>query len=204
MGCFGGNKSTKKTPSPTQNKQCQKKPWSKDEWKVHGRYFSQLSTPKKNYAEEKLYNTPKQQKVPLSILKHRVEKLSKPKTITVAKHDCPLAPNKCHCHIADPIRKVPNQAKNYVPTHRINALSQPKLDYQEVIRCFPMQRVMCLNKSILTPRSSYRVKKLAMPKYQYLCTPDTNPFGVKPEALVARATPRTVMLAQPKSFSWTN
>lgn len=128
--------------------------------------------------------------------------LARPKVISSVKHDCSLDPNKCHCHIADPIRKVPAQARSYVPTKRIAGLSQPKLDYQEVVRCFPRQQVMCINKRALTPRSCYRIKKLAMPKYQYLCTPEGNPYGVKPEALVATATPRTVQLAQPKSVSW--
>nr|XP_029708027.1 uncharacterized protein LOC109621859 [Aedes albopictus] len=225
MGCFGGSKS-KKAPS-SQTKKCQKakpKPWSESEWKKHGHYLTQLSVPKKNYAEEKLYQTPVRQhlhfpissivqfqiflqqprKVPLSILKPRMETLSRPKAVIPLKHDCPVAPGKCHCHVADPIRRVPARAKSYVATNRINSLSQPKLDYQEMMRCFPMQRVMCLNKRVLTPRSAYRIKKLAMPKYQHLCTPERNPYGVKPEALLAMASPRTVALAQPKSFSWTN
>lgn len=60
MGCFGGSKAKKEKLS-SQTKKCQKtkpKPWSKDDWKKHGRYLNQLSTPKKNYAEEKLYQAP--------------------------------------------------------------------------------------------------------------------------------------------------
>ncbi|XP_062710806.1 uncharacterized protein LOC109421207 [Aedes albopictus] len=206
MGCFGGSKSKKVQPS-SQTKKCQKtkpKPWSESDWKKHGHYLSQLSVPKKNYAEERLYQTPQPRKVPLSVLKPRMETLSRPKAVIPSKHDCPVAPGKCHCHVADPIRRVPARAKSYVATQRINSLSQPKLDYQEMMRCFPMQRVMCLNKRVLTPRSAYRIKKLAMPKYQHLCTPESNPYGVKPEALLAMASPRTVALAQPKSLSWAN
>ncbi|XP_065083812.1 sperm microtubule associated protein 2-like [Ochlerotatus camptorhynchus] len=202
MGCFGGTKSKKPKPS-SQRKKCQPKPktWSQDEWKIHGRYLSRLSQPKKNYAHEKFDKIPQQRRVPLSVLKPRMTTLARPKAISSFKHDCPLDPNKCHCHVSDPIRKVPVQARNYVPTKRITVLSQPKLDYQEVIRCFPKQRVMCINTRVL----SYRIKKLATPKYQHLCTPEgANPYGVKPEALVATATARTLQLAQPKSFSRAN
>ncbi|XP_053692615.1 uncharacterized protein LOC128741064 [Sabethes cyaneus] len=192
---------SKKPTSSAQKCKPQKKSWTQDEWKIHGRYLTQLAKPKKDHRQQKIAQTARSQKVPLSALKPRMNTLAQPRT-THLQHTCKLPPNKCHCHVADPIRNVQPQAKNYVPTPRIKMLSQPKLDYQEMVRCFPRKNVVCLNRKVLQPSSSYRIKKLAVPKYQYLCAPDSNPYGVKPEALNAVATERTVQLAQPKSYSW--
>ncbi|XP_058820788.1 uncharacterized protein LOC131682975 [Topomyia yanbarensis] len=192
MGCFG--KKSKKSCPPSSPK-CKPKPtqkaWTQDEWKIHGHYLTQLSVPKKDFALENFYKTPVPRKVPLNQLKPRMNTLAQPKTINTP-HACHLPSSKCHCHVADPIRGIHPDAIHYVPTRRIKMLCRPKLDYHEVVRCFPKKNVMCVSKKILLPRSSYRTKKLAMPKYQYLCAPDANPFGVKPEALWAVATDRTL------------
>ncbi|XP_058453891.1 uncharacterized protein LOC131431935 [Malaya genurostris] len=197
MGCFG-RKSKKSRPSSQKCKQKakQQKAWTQDEWKIHGRYLKQLAAPKKDFAVDQ---SPAHPKVPLYALQPRMTSLAQPKTIN-RPHSCKLAPKKCHCHIADPIREVHPDAKNYVPTRRIEMLSQPKLDYQEVIRCFPKRKELCVKK-IFQPRSSNGMMKLAMPKHHCLCAPDSDPYGVKPEALSAVATERTRKLAQPKKLN---
>ncbi|XP_055638160.1 uncharacterized protein LOC129776504 [Toxorhynchites rutilus septentrionalis] len=205
MGCFGGK--SKKQARPATQPKCppKQKAWTEREWKIHGKYLEQLAVPKKDLQNEKTFQQPTLPKVPLSQLKPRMNTLARPKPTFGShqtSHVCPLGPQSCHCHVADPLRTISPLAKSYVPTQRINLLSQPKLNYQEVIRCFPMKKVMCINKRVIQPLSLYRTKKLATPKYQYLCTPEHDPYQVKPEALTAVATRRTMLLAMPKTYSF--
>ncbi|KAL1400639.1 hypothetical protein pipiens_002042 [Culex pipiens pipiens] len=198
MGCWGRKK---KKPTPA-TKKCKpkRKGWTQADWQKHGRYLEELSIPKKDFQEEYLRQAPKECKLPLSALRPKMTRLARPKTIfdpKITAHRCHLGPERCHCHAADPIRQVSREAQQYKATKRIKMLSQPKFDYREVVRCFPKQGIACVGDQVL-PKGLGRLKSLARPKYQYLCFPQQDPFAVKPEALMAVASPRTNMLSKPK------
>ncbi|XP_055599833.1 uncharacterized protein LOC129749032 [Uranotaenia lowii] len=202
MGCFGGGSKTKNV-QPAKPPKCKKKPkkaWTQDEWKVHGKYLSGLSEPKKDYAKEMALRE-RRYKVPIGLLKPGIQKLSRPKQPTMKMHTCNLPRDKCHCHAADPLTKVSEQAKMYEASHRIKLLSQPKLDYHEVYRCFPMKRVACMDRRVLSSGEMHQVKPMILPRCQNLCTYNSDsPYSVKPEALYAKASRRTRELAQPKAL----